>query len=69
MANPISSKPDHQTTLIDDDFWFHLKQAIAASSGFKRWALESGVDLKVQDRKLDVLVRSYLRQTLETLAY
>ncbi len=68
MANPISFKPNSQTT-TEDDFWLHLKQAIATSSGFKRWAIEGGIDIKVSERALDLLVQSYLRQTLETLAY
>lgn len=49
-------------------FWQSLKQAIAASSGFKRWKLERGVHGKPAD-SLDDLVQSYLRETLETLAY
>jgi hypothetical protein len=50
-------------------FWHSLKQAIAASSGFKRWKLERGVHDKPSDLTLDDLVQSYLRETLETLAY
>jgi len=50
--------------------WPQLKQAIAASSGFKRWQLEHKMDTQPQDSlTLDTLVRSYLRETLETLAY
>jgi hypothetical protein len=51
----------------DASIWTSLKLAISESSGFQRW---------VQDRKLeapssdiDALVRRYLRETLETLAY
>jgi hypothetical protein len=56
---------------LDDDHrhvWEHLKHAIAASSGFHRWQ-EERVE-KGQDRDdLEGDVRSYLRETLETLAY
>jgi hypothetical protein len=51
------------------DIWQNLKQAIATSSGFKRWRLERSVDGKFNSLSLDTLVRSYLRETLETLAY
>jgi hypothetical protein len=69
MANPASFKPDSQASKNTELFWPHLKQAIAASSGFKRWVLEHNIDSKAQERTLDILVQSYLRQTLETLAY
>lgn len=51
------------------EVWSQLKQAISASSGFKRWQLEQAKDSKHQDSSLDALVQSYLRETLETLAY
>ncbi len=50
-------------------FWPDLKQVISGSSGFKRWVLERGLDVSAQGSTLDILVRSYLKQTLETLAY
>lgn len=50
-------------------FWHHLKHAIAASSGFKRWQLERGISSESSDPTPDHLVQSYLRETLETLAY
>lgn len=50
-------------------FWPDLKQVISCSSGFNRWVLEQGLDANAQGSTLDVLVRSYLKQTLETLAY
>ncbi|WP_421659006.1 hypothetical protein [Leptothermofonsia sp. ETS-13] len=53
----------------DSDIWHSLKQAIAASSGFKRWQLERSSDGRASGLNLDTLVRSYLRETLETLAY
>lgn len=53
----------------DGSFWPHLKQAISSTSGFHRWATEEGVNLKSKEIDLDELIHSYLRQTLETLAY
>lgn len=49
-------------------YWHSLRQAIAASSGFERWKQERGMCEKPSD-SLDDLVQSYLRETLETLAY
>jgi hypothetical protein len=57
--------------------WSHLKQAIATSSGFDKWQRSRSGDtigdpqniLTSQESVLDDLVRSYLRETLETLAY
>jgi hypothetical protein len=56
------------TTAHKTDLWPQLRQAIATSSGFKRWTVEHGLDGHL-DERLDALVSSYLRQTLETLAY
>ncbi|MBW4691515.1 MAG: hypothetical protein KME27_07070 [Lyngbya sp. HA4199-MV5] len=53
----------------DSEIWHNLKQAIAASSGFKRWQLERNTDGRLSELNLDHLVRYYLRETLETLAY
>jgi hypothetical protein len=53
----------------DSEIWQNLKQAISASSGFQRWRLERSVDSTHSGLALDHLVRSYLRETLETLAY
>ncbi len=53
----------------DSEIWRSLKQAIAASSGFQRWQLERSIDSTLSALNLDTLVRSYLRETLETLAY
>lgn len=49
--------------------WDNLKQAIAASSGFKRWQLERLPKEAYPELNLDCLVSGYLRETLETLAY
>jgi hypothetical protein len=53
----------------DRTIWDSLKQAIATSSGFQRWQLEHSADSQLQELSLDQLVRCYLRDTLETLAY
>jgi hypothetical protein len=45
-----------------------LVQAIASSSGFERW-LEQQPSAAAQPAAIDLLVRRYLRETLETLAY
>ena len=54
---------------LAEGVWPDLKHAIANSSGFKRWIFERGLDAKAPEPTLDGLVRAYLRQTLETLAY
>lgn len=53
----------------DSQIWDSLKQAIAASSGFQRWQLEHPVSDQAKDYSLEIRVRRYLRETLETLAY
>jgi hypothetical protein len=50
-------------------FWSDLKDVISISSGFQRWVLERGLDANAHGSTLDALVRCYLQQTLETLAY
>ena len=49
--------------------WESLKQAIANSSGFKCWQEEQTAESPDLCSSLDLQVRHYLRQTLETLAY
>ncbi|MBZ8179273.1 hypothetical protein [Oscillatoria salina] len=54
----------------DSEIWQSLKEAIANSSGFKRWQLQQNNSLvSSQPQNTDALVRRYLRETLETLAY
>jgi len=53
----------------DQAIWENLRSAIAASSGFTSWQLENGFDVTESQDGLDEQVRSYLRETLETLAY
>lgn len=62
MTNISSHNPPQQ----DQEIWLSLRQAISKSSGFQRWQQERNIT--TQDN-LDVLVRRYLEETLETLAY
>ncbi|HIK08063.1 MAG TPA: hypothetical protein IGS40_25825 [Trichormus sp. M33_DOE_039] len=55
------------TAYSDPEIWQNLQYAIAASSGFQRWQLESYT--KLQEMRLEQQVQRYLRETLETLAY
>lgn len=66
MTNSSSAEPAHAHQ--DAELWGGLKRAIAASSGFQRWRSEqlSALTTVTSD---DQLVRLYLRDTLETLAY
>ena len=50
----------------DSAIWFSLRQVISKSSGFKSWQKEREVNDKTD---LDMQVRRYLEETLETLAY
>ena len=52
----------------DASIWESLKQAIATSSGFKRWQQERCSDDQRQ-HNLDFQIRQYLQETLKTLAY
>ncbi|MFN5855686.1 MAG: hypothetical protein ACK456_07270 [Pseudanabaenaceae cyanobacterium] len=54
-------------SMTQDVTWHNLRQVIAASSGFETWSDSRAVG--TVDRNLDELVRRYLRETLETLAY
>lgn len=61
MATTLSNSSDASV-------WPSLKRAIAASSGFERWKSELS-ERELDCTPLDDLVRRYLRETLETLAY
>lgn len=50
----------------DRAIWENLRIAIATSSGFQRWQQEQDTD---STNNLDLTVRRYLKETLETLAY
>lgn len=66
----LPASPQALSNLPEDSMiWTNLKQAIAASSGFNRWQLERNTDSRMTGIHLDHLVRLYLRETLETLAY
>jgi len=52
----------------DSNVWADLRDAIANSSGFQGWKREQD-DRILETQSLDKLVRRYLRETLETLAY
>lgn len=63
---------EQQNFSEDQAIWENLRSAIAASSGFTSWQLENGLQpIESQDdqNSLDEQVRTYLRETLETLAY
>ncbi|MBF1989397.1 hypothetical protein [Fischerella thermalis] len=62
----IQTSGDHQSS-DNPQIWDHLKNAIAASSGFQRWLLER--DTQFQKLTLEQQVQRYLRETLENLAY
>ncbi|MGB2924452.1 MAG: hypothetical protein WBB82_04070 [Limnothrix sp.] len=53
----------------DHAIWDSLKQAIARSSGFKRWHSDHDKSLHLNDLTVDQQVTTYLKETLETLAY
>ena len=75
MVNSASIPQEYQSPSLeelpeDSEMWESLKQASAASSGFQRWQLEQDSDLSASEGVgLDKQVTSYLRETLETLAY
>jgi hypothetical protein len=78
---PITARYKNMKTLTaptcspaESSIWDSLKLAIADSSGFKCWQddhldVDPTGDDQVAPQLLDVQVRHYLRQTLETLAY
>lgn len=68
MASTTVSSIDQLSP--DQAIWESLQQAIATSSGFKRWQAEKLVsDEPLEPTPLEVQVHSYLKETLETLAY
>ncbi len=64
MFSPISMRNGSE----DAEIWASLREAIANSSGFKGWKQQQEGPV-VETQSLDKLVRRYLRETLETLAY
>ena len=73
MTIATLSSPTYSAS--DSSIWDSLKLAIADSSGFKCWQDDHGdiplpaSEDQIVPQLLDVQVRRYLRQTLETLAY
>ncbi|MGB3765944.1 MAG: hypothetical protein WA947_05255 [Phormidesmis sp.] len=61
------SSTDPTSAAQDADLWDSLKSAIANSSGFQSWQSERSSVTK--GKSVEQLVRLYLRETLETLAY
>ncbi|MBD2576407.1 hypothetical protein [Oscillatoria sp. FACHB-1406] len=68
MPNPC---PTSATPFSEEDrqIWENLKRAIASSSGFQRWQIEQQLKDSPAVSGSDSLIRLYLRETLETLAY
>ncbi|TAD77636.1 MAG: hypothetical protein EA001_09805 [Oscillatoriales cyanobacterium] len=64
LASSTASLSESDRTAV----WHNLVQAIASSSGFECW-LEQQPSAAAQPAAIDLLVRRYLRETLETLAY
>lgn len=66
MADTRSARADR--SFPEAQVWQSLKRAIASSSGFQRWKAEHDAN-EIETAPLEQLVRRYLRETLETLAY
>ncbi len=66
MTNSSSTSPAHAAQ--NAELWESLKSAIAASSGFQSWQAEQ-TTIIVTNASVEQMVRLYLRETLETLAY
>lgn len=65
-----STKSSTDKTQQDCEVWLSLKEAISASSGFKRWQAEKMVsDEPLEPMELEAQVYGYLKETLKTLAY
>ena len=61
-TTPNKATPDYA-------IWNSLKQAIARSSGFKRWYHAHCNTQNLAELTVDKQVSAYLKETLETLAY
>ncbi|MEO0770046.1 MAG: hypothetical protein AAFY72_11550 [Cyanobacteria bacterium J06649_4] len=66
MANSSSTTPGHAAE--NAELWQSLKSAIANSSGFQSWRAEQSKSIST-NTSTEQMVRLYLRETLETLAY
>ena len=65
MTNSSSISSAHATQ--SPELWQSLKTAIANSSGFQSWCSEQSSSITTAST--ENMVRLYLRETLETLAY
>ena len=65
---PNSTMTNNEAT-PDHAIWDSLKQAIARSSGFKRWFADHRDTLDLTNLTVDKQVSTNLKETLETLAY
>lgn len=66
MANSSPTTPGHAAD--DAQLWQSLKSAISTSSGFQSWRSEQPTSMK-SSTSTEQMIRLYLRETLETLAY
>ncbi|NJK99431.1 MAG: hypothetical protein HC838_09090 [Spirulinaceae cyanobacterium RM2_2_10] len=66
MNSTTASSSERAT---ESPIWPNLRRAIAHSSGFQRWQREHQLNRAANAASLDEQVRSYLRETLATLAY
>ncbi|MDB9315202.1 hypothetical protein PN462_18960 [Spirulina sp. CS-785/01] len=66
MANTTAASAQFAS---DQAVWGNLKDAIANSSGFQRWQIQRRYSDAPVSESLDEQVQTYLRETLETLAY
>ena len=64
MANSTTIAQNNQGQ--EQEIWQNLRKAIAKSSGFQSWQQERKLNTHTD---LDMQVRRYLEETLETLAY
>ncbi|MGC1308453.1 MAG: hypothetical protein WA885_14605 [Phormidesmis sp.] len=69
MTSSSSNAPAHAApdAAPDSELWQSLKSAIANSSGFQSWRSEQSSI--TETTSTEKLVRAYLREALETLAY
>lgn len=65
---PMATQPSTLYGSENTNVWLSLQRAICSSTGFQRWKSELPVDT-LDKISLEQLVRRYLRETLETLAY
>jgi hypothetical protein len=61
MSKTLTPQTSHSS-----ETWGGLRKAIASTPGFQHWCSNGH---NAQEAGLDELIQSYLRETLETLAY